>query len=259
MNNNQTNYTIASLDAALDILESMVEVKSDWQRLSDISKRTGLTKNRVFRILSTLQARSYIEHDPTTQTYRLGLALFQLGHRARSQLHVHEVALPYLTHLAQATQEVAHLLVRRGLSAVCIAHRESDRRLLVSDQIGRPIPLHIGASPKILLAYTPEPERETILRQLELTRFTDKTIVDRDRLREKLDQIVKAGLSIDYGDYEDDVCAVGAPVFDHSGRVIAGVTITCPATRLDSEIEAQLVQQICWAALEISRELGYFA
>ena len=257
MNKGRTNYTITSLDAALDILESMVEARSDWQRLSDISRRVGMTKNRVFRILSTLQARGYVEQEPATQAYRLGLNLFHLGHRARSQLHVHEVALPHLTRLAQATQEVAHLLVRRGSSAICIAHRESDRGLLVSDQIGQPIPLHIGASPKILLAYLPEAERETLLQQLELPRFTSQTIVDRDELRQKLDQIVSEGISLDKGDYEDDVRAVGAPVFDHTGRVIAGVTITCPATRFSLETETQLVEQVRRTALEISRELGY--
>jgi IclR family acetate operon transcriptional repressor len=253
----QTDYTITSLDATLDILERMAETKGDWQRLSEISKRVGMTKNRVFRILSTLQARGYVEQDPATQAYRLGLSLFHLGHRARSQLHVHEVALPYLTHLAQATQEVAHLLVRRGLSAICIAHRESDQRLIVSDQIGQPIPLHIGASPKILLAYMRESERETLLQQLELTPFTAKTIVDQDALRRRLDQIVAEGISIDEGDYEDDIHAVGAPVFDHSGQVIAGVTITYPSTRFSPETQAQLVEQVQHTAAEISRELGY--
>jgi DNA-binding IclR family transcriptional regulator len=129
--------------------------------------------------------------------------------------------------------------------------------LLVSDQIGQPIPLHIGASPKILLAYLPEAERETLLQRLELPRFTDKTIVDRDELRQKLDQIVSEGISLDKGDYEDDVRAVGAPVFDHTGRVVAGVTITCPATRFSSETETQLVEQVRRTALEIGRELGY--
>ncbi|MBI1879889.1 MAG: IclR family transcriptional regulator [Chloroflexi bacterium] len=253
----QTNYTITSLDAALDILESMAEARGDWQRLSEISKRVAMTKNRVFRILSTLQARGYVEQDPATQAYRLGLSLFHLGHRARSQLHVHEVALPYLTRLAQATEEVAHLLVRRGLSAICIAHRESDRRLIVSDRIGEPIPLHIGASPKILLAHSPEPEREAILQQLELTHFTDKTIVERDSLRTRLDQIVEEGVSIDQGDFEDDTYAVGAPVFDHAGMVIAGVTVTYPSTRFSPETESQLVEQVRLTAGEISRELGY--
>jgi IclR family acetate operon transcriptional repressor len=252
-----TDYTITSLDAALDILESMAEAKGDWQRLSEISKRVGMTKNRVFRILSTFQARGYVEQDPATQAYRLGLSLFHLGHRARSQLNVHDIALPHLTRLAQATQEVAHLLVRRGLSAICIAHRESDRRLIVSDKIGQPIPLHIGASPKILLAYTPEPEREALLAQLELIHFTDKTIVDRAALRRHLDQIVAEGISVDEGDYEDDIYAVGAPVFEHSGQVVAGVTITYPSTRFSPETKTQLIEQARHTAMEISRELGY--
>jgi DNA-binding IclR family transcriptional regulator len=81
--------------------------------------------------------------------------------------------------------------------------------------------------------------------------------VDRDELRQKLDQIVSEGISLDKGDYEDDVRAVGAPVFDHTGRVIAGVTITCPATRFSPEIETQLVEQVRQTALKISRESGY--
>jgi IclR family KDG regulon transcriptional repressor len=129
--------------------------------------------------------------------------------------------------------------------------------LIVSDQIGQSIPLHIGASPKILLAYTPEPEREALLQQLELTRFTDKTLVDRDTLRQHLVQIISQGFSVDEGDYEDDVYAIGAPVFDQASRVVAGMTITYPSTRFSPEAQAQLIEQVCQTAGDISRELGY--
>src|SRR5574341_1193001 len=103
MGKKRTNYTIASIDAALDVLEAFADAEGDWQRITEISQKVGMTKNRVFRILSTLQSRGFVEQNPATQTYRLGLSLFRLGHRARSQLNVHQIAQPYLTHLAQAT------------------------------------------------------------------------------------------------------------------------------------------------------------
>jgi IclR family acetate operon transcriptional repressor len=253
----KTDYTIASLDAALKVLETLAAGNGDWQGVTEICRKVGMTKNRVFRILSTLQARGYVEQDSATQAYRLGLELFHLGHRARSQLDVHQIAQPYLTHLAQATQEVAHLLVRRGLRAVCIAHRESDRRLLVSDRIGEPIPLHIGASPKILLAYLPPDERDAILNQLDFQSFTAKTITSPDQFRRELESIAAAGYTVDQGDYEDDVCAAGAPVFDQSGQVIAGVSVTLPITRYNEEMETFIVEEVVRTARMISQEMGY--
>ncbi len=250
-------YYIASLGAALEVLEGLANSEGEWQRLTDLSKRVGMTKNRVFRILSTLARHGYVEQDAETQAYRLGLNLFRLGLSARSQLGIHQVAQPHLVRLAEATREVAHLLVRRGLYAICIGHHESSQRLLVSDQIGQPIPLHIGASPKVLLAFAPPAEREDLIARLNLVRYTELTLTTVEALRHALDEIVASGVSIDRGDYERDICAVGAPVFGAGGQVVAGVTVTCPLTRFGPDEEARIAAEVCRTAREISCALGF--
>jgi DNA-binding IclR family transcriptional regulator len=130
--------------------------------------------------------------------------------------------------------------------------------LQVATPIGQSVPLHVGASPKILLANAPEEERETLLKELSLQRFTPNTITDINELRRCLNEIREKGYAVDEEDYERGVYAIGAPVRDGTGRVIAGITITTPESRYSLERRETLIVQVLEAAREISRRLGFY-
>jgi IclR family KDG regulon transcriptional repressor len=250
-------YRIDSLDAALTVLESFVDAPSASQGVTEISHRLGMSKNRVFRILTTLSARGYIRQDEETQAYRLGFWLMRLGQEVRRRLDIYTLVSPVLARLARETGEVAHLIVRRDDRAVCLQHRGGGRMFQMFDKIGEPIPLHIGASPKLLLAYAPEDERERLLEHMPLTRFTPNTITTLPALRQRLAEIRAQGYSVDDEGYEIGVCAVGAPVFDGQGGVVGGITITVPATRFSADARGTLIAAVIDGAAEVSAALGY--
>jgi DNA-binding IclR family transcriptional regulator len=255
----QKRYRIDSLDAALTVLESFVDAPSATQGVTEMSRRLGMSKNRVFRILTTLSARGYIQQDEETQAYRLGFWLMRLGQEVRRRLDIHALASPVLAHLARETGEVAHLIVRRDDRAVCVQHRGGGRMFQMYDKIGEPIPLHIGASPKLLLAYAPEDERERLLESMPLTRFTPNTITTLPALRQRLAEIRAQGYSVDDEGFEIGVCAVGAPIFDGQGGVAGGITITVPATRFSADARGTLIAAVIDGAAEVSAALGYAA
>jgi IclR family KDG regulon transcriptional repressor len=254
---NSTEYTIDIVDVTIDLIESLLEKGSKAQGVSDIARQLGITRSRAFRILKTLEARGYVDFDSESQAYRLGLKLLEVGEGVREQLDVRRVAEPFLRELARRTGDVAHLLVLRNEAAVCIDRYQGSYSLQGAAPIGVPLPLHIGASPKLLLAYLPEPERVRLIEEIELVPLTPNTITDRQELRRRLEEIRSQGYSIDNQDYEIGIHAVGAPVRDHTGTVVAGVTVTTPAARWDETREQNLIGLTVQTAAQISERLCY--
>jgi IclR family KDG regulon transcriptional repressor len=251
-------YTIDILSVALDVVEFMLKSGESSLRPSEIGAQLGINRTRVFRILKTLEQRGYSEFDPDTQGFRLGSKFLEFGKLVRGKDALRRVAEPVLMKLAQTTGDSSHLLIRFQDSAITIDRFQGHHRLQVATPIGQSVPLHVGASPKILLANAPEEERETLLKELSLQRFTPNTITDINELRRCLNEIREKGYAVDEEDYERGVYAIGAPVRDGTGRVIAGITITTPESRYSLERRETLIVQVLEAAREISRRLGFY-
>jgi DNA-binding IclR family transcriptional regulator len=249
-------YTIEVLDVALDVLELLVTTEGRSLRPSEIAHQLGINRSRAFRILKTLERRTYVTFDPETKSYRLGFKCLQIGERVREQLDLRHMAEPVLRELAETTGDVALLVVRYGDATIDIASYRGHHVLQATVPIGQPFPFHIGASNKILLAYLPEPERERIIQEMELTPFTEKTITDRDELRRCLEEIRTQGYALDEEGFEVGVYAIGAPVRDYSGRVVAGVTVTTPQSRYSPQRREELIEMVVQAADRISARLG---
>jgi DNA-binding IclR family transcriptional regulator len=250
-------YVIDIIDVALDVIEHLSEDDSKVYRASEIARNLAVNRSRVFRILKTLDSRGYVEYDPHTQGYRLGVKFLHIGENVRERLDLRREAEPILVELARRTGDSAHLLILQGQRAVTIDRRQGENRLQVASPIGQSLPLHVGASPKILLAYLPEEERERIIRTLKLEPVTENTITDANELRACLEKIRQQGYSVDEEDFERGVFAIGAPVRDVTGRVIAGVTITTPGSRYSSKRRKELIDLVMDAGRRLSEKLGY--
>jgi len=250
-------YIIDILDVALDVIEGMLQNEPDFQRVSDLAKQLDINRSRVYRILKTLEQRGYVDFDPHSQGYQLGLKFVSIAEGILGRIDLRREAEPILNELAQETGDVAHLMVLYGHSAVCIQRFQGDHMLQVATPIGKPLPLHIGASPKLLLAYLPKDERENIIEQMDLIPFTPNTIKSKDQLRRCLEEIRANGYVVDEQDFECGVYAIGAPVMDHNRCVVAGITLTTPESRYKPQIRDKLIQEVVKAAKKLSGRLGY--
>ncbi len=249
-------YVIDVVEVALDVIECLNGGVKAFGA-SELAQKLGINRTRVFRILKTLDSRGYVDYDPDTQTYRLGLKFLAIGDNVRERLDLRREAEPILLELAAQTGDSAHLLMLRGQRAVTIDRRQGENRLQVASPIGQSLPLYVGASPKILLAHLPEAERERIIQSMEFESFTENTITDADELRHCLETIRQQGYAVDEEDFERGVYAIGAPVRDDTGRVIAGITITSPETRYSSQRRQELIVLVVEAAQKLSAKLGY--
>ena len=256
MSENNDPYVIDIIDVALDVIEHIND-DSKVYRASEIARELGINRTRVFRILKTLENRGYVSFSQNTQGYKLGVKFLHIGENILERLDLRREAEPVLMELARKTGDSAHLLILQGQRAVTLDRRQGENRLQVASPIGQSLPLYVGASPKILLANLPEEERERVIQTIEFESFTENTINNANEFRQCLETIRQQGYAVDEEDYELGVYAIGAPVRDYTGNVVAGVTITTPSSRYSSERKQELIDLAISAGQELSKKLGH--
>ena len=252
----QDRYSIDVIHAAIDILEAFNSNGNAPTKPSKLAQQTGINRTRTFRILKTLEMRGYVEADKNND-FQLSLKILQFAESVRARSVLPKVARPFLMELAQKTGDTVSLLVMHHANAICMDSFQGHYRLQVAVPIGQILPLHVGVSPKILLANLPTDERENLLQTIPLTPYTPNTLVNRDELRKVLDIILENGYAVDEEDFEIGVCAVGSPVRDQSGSVIAGITITTPKSRFDPQRREELIHFVTDVSNRISTGMGW--
>lgn len=254
------NYTIRSVSHALDILESFTRTE-DELGVTELSKRLGLHKNNVFRLLATLEHRGYIEQNKKSESYRLGPKTLQLGAIFIEQRECRRQARPILEDLMAASGETAVVAVLRGHKVIYMDSVETGKTVRAVSRIGAMLPAHCAAAGKAMLAALPLAELERLYPEVNLPPLTDKSIKTRDALLEELKKVAEKGYALEREEAELDVRSIAAPVRDFSGNVIAAVGIISPAHRLTDEQRekgglASLVQD---AGRAISAKMGFIA
>ncbi|GAB4564633.1 MAG: IclR family transcriptional regulator [Anaerolineae bacterium] len=258
MSETRRDYTIQALDNGLQVLEAFLKTNQPTLRMTDISTSLGLNKSRVFRILCTLERHGLVEQDEETKAYRLGTRMIAFAEAARRRLDLVRIAGPYLDHLAEQSSETVHLGIADGYEAICVAKRESPQSIRLYAEVGRRAPLHQGGVPKVLLAFMPPEERESVLAALEESApLHGYPAVDRARLEQQLERIREEGYAIVVDELDPGSHSIAAPIRDYSGRVVAAVSIAGPSHRFTPDKISRFVQLVRQAADEISHRLGY--
>jgi len=248
-------YTITSLQRGLRLL-GLFATEEKGLSASDVARLSSLPVSTVHRFLVNLESAGFLNCD-STGIYQLGIACVSFGQAARGQLDVRRASLPHLQELNRHTRETAHLTVRHGLSAVYVEKLDSPEPLRIHSRIGASVPLYCTAVGKVLLAYLPETERDKILDQLELKRFTENTASNLQELQTELRRTRKNGYACDLEEYEPHIRCIAAPIWDHSGIVNASLSVTGPAVRMSKARLRQIAPLIQEAGLKISEQLGY--
>lgn len=224
--------------------------------LTEITALTGLTKNKAFRILATLQECEFLERTPTG-AYYLHVRFLEFGRQVRKRLNVAEVGAPVLDWLVAETGESAFISILDRTRALCVAARESPSEVRMAASVGRRLPLYAGSTPIILLAFMPDEEREALLDRIELVPLTSETITDRATLEKYLAQVRKQGYVVTPEDLTEGARGVGAPIRDFSGQVVASMSIAGIASHFTGERVERYVKLILEGAARISKALGY--
>ena len=248
--------TVQSVDRALAILE-LLQKNVSGLGVTEISHEMGLAKSTIHRMLASLKNKGYVKQDPVTEHYQLGLKLIELGSVVSQSLEIRSIAKPFMDNLVKETGETAHLVVLENFEVIYIEKIESPYTIRMYSTIGKRAPIHCTGAGKAILSFLPEEEIKKILDECTLTKYTEKTITDKNKLFDELAVINQRGYSIDDEEHELGIRCVAAPILNHNKQVVAGLSVAGPNMRMTEEKLAFYKEKILFYAREISRKIGY--
>lgn len=242
-----------AIDRAVAILKSLTPTMEQRSfTLAEVARATGLSPATTRRILAALVEHELAEYDPETRRYRLGVRLLQMGLSIWQTSELRDVARASMVTLARQTGETAYLCIRDGYFGVFIEKVEHFASVRVLDPLGLPIPLHRGASKRVLLAYQPPLIQDEIIQYLVAT-YAD---ADEASIRRECAEIRARGYACSFGTTIVGTAGIAAPIFDATGEILAAVGIAGAESRFGADRIESLIAAVCSMADEINRRTG---
>ncbi|GAB6081799.1 IclR family transcriptional regulator [Desulfuromonas carbonis] len=235
-------YCIHSVENALALLEALCE-EGEEVSLSGLSDRLGMTKASLFRLLATFENRGYVEREPGSRKYRLGMAAYEIGQKFLSHMGLLRKARPVMEQLAREFNEAIYLVVRRGDEVLFLDMVDSTQQVKIVPLVGRRFPIETTAAGKIFLAFdldgaglksTP-PKKAT------------KPVIS----REDANQVRQTGFCIDQSCIGDGTTCIAAALFSGPGEVAGVLALVGPEFRMPGD----RVNQVLLPALSIAKEM----
>lgn len=236
------------MERALDVLLCFAG-ESGGLGVTQIADKVGLYKSTVHRILAALESRGFVRQDQVTGRYHLGLKALELASVYLVSGDLPSVAYPEMVMLRDRAEETVSLYVRDGVERVRVQRAEGPLTVRRVVGLGERLPLYLGASGKVLLAWAPALERFRILEQMLPPGF------DRPALEAALAQAVAQGWAMSLEEREPGVASVAAPVIDRAKRCVAALAISGPLSRFDAEATARLGRLVAESARAIGMRL----
>lgn len=226
--------------------------------VAEIAELLGVARTSIYRLIAPLDERGYVRKVEGAR-YSLSLKFIELAEIVREGLELRRIAYPVMERLRDRTELAVHLVVRDGDQAVYVEKVESNRPVRLYTRVGRRVPLHVAACPRLLLAYCTDEEVAAYLRCASLVKFTPNTVADVDQIWRLIREVRRTGFSTGYGELEPETAAVAVPVRDHTREVVAALSLAGPEWHFRNEDLSELVKCSREAAAEISAEMGFRA
>jgi DNA-binding IclR family transcriptional regulator len=248
-NGRKANVGAQTLARGLDVLSLIVDAQGP-QRPAEIARALGLERSAVYRLLRELESSSFVTREGDSGRYAIGSGLVALSARVVRRIDLRGMARPIMEQLGQATGETISLHVRQGRSRICVetvAGRHTVSRVV---EIGETLPLEVGPSGKVILAFIEPAEMASIV---EAAAQDDE---ERATTYAVLEQIRSDGYFAIVGDRSPAVGGLSAPFFNADG-IVGALTISGPSSRWNHEAQIAAAPQIVAASVDLSTALGH--
>jgi IclR family transcriptional regulator, carbohydrate utilization repressor len=246
--------TIQVLERMFGLLEILAE-RQEAIALKEISERSGLHPSTAHRILNDLATGRFVER-PSPGSYRLGMRLLELGNLVKARLNVRDAALAPMRELHQLTGQPVNLSVRQGDEIIYVERVFSERSgMQVVRAIGGRAPLHLTSVGKLFLALDDPQRLRSYATRTGLLGQTKNSITKLADLERELSKARQYGSARDNEELELGVRCMAAGIHDDQSKLVAGLSISAPADRMEEHWQAKLQA----TADAISSTLGYKA
>jgi DNA-binding IclR family transcriptional regulator len=225
-------------------------------RLTELANQLGEVKARIHRHLTTLKRIGLVDQDRTSERYRLGWKLVNLGQAAADQFEIRRAAEPYMLKLRDLSHQTVVLSVPANGEAMVVAVMDSPTNLVtISVRQGARLPAHASAQGRVVLAFAP-PEVQSRLLQRRLARLTPRTIVDPAAIRARLASIRERLYELAPGETLLGITTLAAPLLDRDGQLLGVVAIVGSEQFIPDPAAAEQVRLVRACAAAISNAFG---
>ncbi len=221
--------------------------------LSELSRKLGMNKTTVFRYLETLEILDILEKK--NNSWYLGMELFFLGHQVDLQKSIIERVHPAIFSFSKKTNETLSFAGLIGESAIYLDKVESTRGLQMRAHLGDRLPFHCTALGKSILAVLPEYRAADLLERLNLKRYTENTITDKNVLLQQVEEVKVSGYSLEEEELEPGLSCVAVPLYIEGLDFCGAVSISGTSSRLNRARMAELVEKLNELSAEIKKGL----
>ncbi len=241
----EQKLTVRAVERALDVLLCFTEKRE--LGLTEISAMSGLHKSTVHRLLASLESKGFIVRISNSDKYKLGFRIWELAASLDQSDNPALLLLPEMEKLRDIIGETVTLYIRDGLERVRIQAVQSTQAIRRVAEVGARLPLYVGASSKVLLAFASEEVLHSVMND---PRWPAS--VDRSLYLEQVAEIRETGYATSIEEREPGAAAVAAPIIDRSGELAAALSVSGPANRFTLE----RMQEIAPIVMESARVMG---
>ncbi|WDV44236.1 IclR family transcriptional regulator [Clostridiaceae bacterium M8S5] len=248
-----------SLDKALGLLKYFTK-DNPIRGLSEVARLSSVPKATVYRLFNTFEKNGYlmkVDVSGKQNQYKLGMKFLELGLLVSDSLEIKDIARPFMVELRDSINEDVQLAIRDKDQAIYIEKLTCSHSIRLYTRIGRRARFNAGACPRVLLSFLEDEEINKILKNEQLIKYTDNTIIDKEKLWDKIKESRKNGYAISFGEMEPYTIGIAAPIFDYTGKVIASISAAGPQQRFTDERIKLIVVKVKETAQYISKQLGF--
>jgi IclR family KDG regulon transcriptional repressor len=247
---------LQTIQKAGELLTLFDRNHAEWG-VREVAEKLKIAKSSAHDLMSSLAKLGFLNKTEDNR-YRLGWRLVTLSETLLATTELRKEAHPVMEDMAVEFQETIHLAVLDDTQAVYVDKLEGRQAVrLELTSLGARLYAHCSALGKVLLAYQDENEVKRIIQTAGLPRFTENTITDAKELLQSLEKIQKQGYAYDLEEILPELCCVAAPIYNHTGQVVAAISMSIPAYRFKRS-QNEFRDGVIRAAKKVSKLLGYY-
>lgn len=242
----ERKLTVRAVERALDILLCFTKQRN--LSLTEIAGEISLHKSTVHRLLTTLEEKGFVIRDSATEKYRLGMKIWELSFHLAAEGDEPAILLqPRMEQLRDRLEETVSLYLLDGMDRLRIQAVQSSQAIRRVAPVGVRLPLFVGASSKVLVAYAPDTVLQAVLNSPEWP-----SSIDRAEYIAQLERIREIGYATSYEEREPGAAAVSVPILNQKGELAAALSVSGPVSRMSQ----QTLQEIAPIVMEAAKDMG---
>lgn len=242
-------YSVQAVVKAIDLLEALAQ-GGESPSIVVLEKKLGLSHNKVFRLLATLEDKGLVERNKLTGTYNLGLQAFEMAQHILKSDNLIRMAHPIMVELARKLDEAVYFTVANNDEVLFLDMVDSFQQIKAADMVGKRFPFFTNAAGKVIKSVS----------SIDLFGRAGKKsgIKDVQKLEVELEEIRRKGVAVDFNGLGEGICTVAVVIRDYAGKVVGALTLLAPSFRmLQGRLEKVVIPCMLEGGELLSMKFGY--